>query len=310
MTPTDSEEPLPTSLMARLDRPSADRETTLAVVSDTHVHEDNESYLRRALADVDGRDVDALVHAGDLSGDGDPAEFDRFDALVEDLATPVYVVPGNHDLPKSFDDHPTLPFGEFESRYAPDGLPFVERIGGVDLIGLNSAGTDEFLSDTHDGKLPEAELEWLDSVLADAANPVIAVHHNLPAMMRQYETYRDEVLPEHDGSPPVMRDPSPFVDVLAAHDAPLVLTGHMHLPAVAEMRGTREVMCPSMRSFPLGYLLVRIGPEGTTVRFVNVATLDELETAYWERSRSKPNSAVLTGMAAARFASFPLLDER
>lgn len=299
-------------LMAKFDRPKTDQTTTIGVIADTHVREDdtNDKYLRRAIHDINARNVDAVVHAGDLTGDGRPAEFDRFDTLRKELSAPLHIIPGNHDLPKSFNDHPTFPFAEFENRYAPNGVPFVQQVGGIDLIGLNSAGTDEFLFDTHDGQLAENQLEWLDETLAEASTPVIAVHHNLPALMNRYRDHRDAMIPDHDDSPPVLRASDPFVESLASYDVSLLLTGHMHIPAVTEMESIREVSAPSTQTFPPGYLLITFGPDGTSVRLEVVADQNELRRVHRERRESKRNAEILTDMTTVQMAGFPLVDRR
>ena len=300
----------PTAVMARLARPRADRTTKIALVADTHVSESNRSYFEAAIEDINARNVDVVVHAGDLSFDGAPAEFDLFDELIGSLDPPWIAVPGNHDVPKESDDHPALPFRTFEDRYANDeGYPFVERIGELDLIAANSAGTDDVGTETSDGAIDDDQLEALDSMLSEATTPIVVVHHNLPAMMDQYVRAREAVYPEYDGGPPVFRSPGPFVDLLQTHAVPLVLTGHMHYPSVADQGGVREVTAPSLIRFLQGYVLVEIGPEGTTARLVVVADHDELLHGCRDRRRMSKLSEVLTDMTTANLALFPLVDE-
>ena len=295
----------PNPVLARFDDPVAEHRTHLAVVADTHVGRRRDHYFRRAVADINDRDVDAVVHLGDLSGDGAPSEFDRFDEIAETLDPPLHVVPGNHDVPKAFDDHEAMAFDEFRTRYAAD-FPFVERICGVDLVGVNSAGGDGTLARTHDGRVSAADVERLDELLADAANPVVAVHHQSPATIDQYLAFRDATAPEHDGVPPVLRDPDPFLDCLARHDVPLLLSGNLHIPSAADVRGVREVTAPSTQTFPQGYLLVTVGPDGTTVRLASLATHDEHRDVHQQRRKLKPNARVLTDMASVRLAGLPL----
>lgn len=304
-------EQTPLPVLAQFNDPIAEQQTQLAVVTDTHIGRGRDHYFQRAVIDINDRDVDAVVHLGDISGDGAPSEFDQFDEIASNLNPPWHVVPGNHDVPKAFDEHETLTFDEFQTRYAPDEFPFVEQIGGIDLVGVNSTVGDGALEITHDGHVSSTDVERLDEILSRTANPVVAVHHQSPAMIDQYLAFRDATVPGHEDVPPVLRDPNLFLDCLTKHDVPLLLSGNLHIPSVARIQGVTEVTAPSTQTFPPGYLLVSVGPGGTTVRLVNLATLDELRDLHQQRRNIKLNAEVLTNMASVRLAGLPLsVDER
>jgi len=306
--------------MATLDRPAADERTRVAVVADPHLSTEEtgtsklfdrtEEHVANAVADIAGRDVDATLCVGDITKDGEPWNFDRFDELVADLDAPFYSIPGNHDVPKEGYDHENLPMAEFEARYTPDGqgFPFHVAVGGIDVIGLNTAGTEEWLYDSHAGTVPDDQLDELDELLADADTPLVLAHHNLPAMSDQVHEHRELAEPDMF-VPPEMDDPEPFVETLERHDAPLLLTGHLHMPSAALQGSVRELMVPTTCSFPQGYCLVEVGPEGTEVRFVPVADFDGMVVGHRERSTDSVTARGLTGMAAARLAQFPLVEE-
>lgn len=308
------------SVMARLDRPRTDDRTRLAVIADPHLSteesgtsklfEYTEAHVANAVADIADRDVDAMVCAGDITKDGEPWNFDRFDELVADLDVPFYSIPGNHDVPKEGYDHENLPMAEFAERYTPDGqgVPFHVRVGGIDLIGLNTAGTEEWLYDSHAGTVPQEQLDWLEETLPETETPVVLAHHNLPAMSDQVHDHRDLAEPDMF-VPPEMDDPEPFAETLARHDAPLLLTGHLHMPSAALHDGVRELMMPTTCSFPQGYCLVDVGPEGTEVRFVPVTDFEGMTVGHRERSTDSVTARGLTSMAAVRLAQFPLVEE-
>jgi len=320
VTPLDRSGSPEGSLMATLDRPSADERTRVAVIADPHLSteeagtsklfERTETHVANAVADIAGRDVDATLCVGDITKDGEPWNFDRFDELAADLDAPFYSIPGNHDVPKQGYDHANLPMTEFESRYTPDGqgFPFHVAVGGIDVIGVNTAGTEEWLYDSHAGTVPEDQLDELDALLADADTPLVLAHHNLPAMSEQVHEHRELAEPDMF-VPPEMDDPEPFVETLERHDAPLLLTGHLHMPSAAAQGSVRELMMPTTCSFPQGYCLVDVGPEGTEVRFVPVADFDEMVVGHRERSTDSVTARGLTAMAAARLAQFPLVEE-
>lgn len=302
--------------MGRLARPTADEPTTIAVIGDPHIPRASEDtlklfqpdvFLERAVEDVNARGVDTALFVGDLTMDGFDEEYDRFDRIVEPLEVPWAAIPGNHDVWKTYDDHDSPPITAFEDRYTPDGLPFVIDHGDVQLIALDSSSHDD-VNDTHAGTVGADQLEWLDEQLAAATNPVVTLHHVLPAMIEQFEAYSRDVDPDLS-PPPVLGNARPLIDTLREHDVPLVLTGHLHIPSIADTDGVREVNAPATSTFPPAYLVLEIGPSGTDVRYVPLGDSTEVRTAFTRRSNLRPKAEALSVMAAARIASFPLVDE-
>lgn len=305
--------------MARLATPRSDEPTRLAVIADPHVstresgtsklYDRTLDHLEIALEDALVQSPDAVVSVGDLTKDGEPWNYEAVDEALADLPVPFYSIPGNHDVPKVTDAHEALPVAGFADRYAPgDSYPFHEQVGGVDLIGLNSAGTANRLYGTHDGEVDADQLAWLADVLKDAEAPLVMVHHNLPAMYDQYRAYREAIDPGLD-MPPTTRNPAPLVETFVESGRPLVLTGHYHIPASASTDGVQELMVPSTCSFPQAYLLVDVGPEGTTVQMVPIVDRAELRDAHNVRSNHSEEARALVAMASVRLAQFPLVDE-
>lgn len=305
-----------TTVMGRLARPTAAERTTIAVVGDPHIPRPAvdslklfraTEFLERAVEDVNARSVDDLLFVGDLTMDGFDEEFERFERIIADLEVPWVAIPGNHDVWKTYDDHDSPPIKNFEHRYTPGGLPFVRDTGGIELIALDSAAAD-VVDDTHDGIVEPDHVAWLDEQLSGATNPLVTLHHALPSMMAQFDRFRDAAASDL-GTPPVLRDPGPLVDTLVDHEVPLVLTGHLHVPSIAEINGLREVTVPATSTFPMAYITLEIGPSGTVVRYVPLGDVDEMQTAYTRRSDLKPKARALTAMASVRTATFPLLDD-
>ncbi|MFC7082523.1 metallophosphoesterase family protein [Halorussus caseinilyticus] len=206
--------------LARFARPRADTRTTLAVVSDPHLSTDKEGTwkvfhrtedrLRAAIADANDRGVDGVVFAGDLTEDGRPEDFDGAADVLADLDAPFVAVPGNHDVPKAFDDHDTPPVAEFADRFAPGEFPFRTQFGGVDVLGLNSASAPGGeLDATHDGAISDDQLSWLESTLPETDAALVVSHHNLPGL--DAAVGADGYAPH----PPVGDAPA-FVDALRA----------------------------------------------------------------------------------------------
>lgn len=305
-----------TTTMAEFASPRTDRPLRLAVIADPHVCVDENANdklfqsttaFERTIADINAQEVDYALSVGDLTLDGATAEYDIVDDALEDLSAPFVSIPGNHDVRNTFDSHPGISIEEFTDRYAPGELPFVVETDDLAIIGLDSSSADA-VADSHDGYVDPAQVDWLDDVLEEVDEAIVLVHHNLPGALEQFDDYRQAVDPSL-GTPPVLREPDALVDVLSAHDVPLVLSGHLHIPAFATTEGVREALAPSTCTYPQGYLLVEIDQRGTTVEYVPVATAEEATTAYTRRSRLKPKAKALTSMAAARLSAFPLFEE-
>jgi len=331
------------TVMARLAAPTTRYPTRLAVISDPHVStrasgsakqfDRTESFLETTIDDINGRDVDAVVSTGDLTKDGAPWDFRRVDELLAKLSAPCVAVPGNHDVPKTFDDHRSASRGRFVDRYTPGSLPYHTRIGGVDLFGLDSAWTPGGeLRESHDGRITAAQLGWLESRVATADCPVVLTHHNLPLTASDLAADGEATGVDMSGVP-VMRNGPEVVERVAAAGVPLALTGHIHLPGVghtgdAEASTARqstpkattdggttstprltEITAPATCTFPQAYLLVDIDSRGTTVRYVPIATPAEAIESYRARNNGTEIDRGQAVLGSIRTAQFPLIEE-
>ncbi|GAA0671395.1 metallophosphoesterase family protein [Natronoarchaeum mannanilyticum] len=304
--------PLDQSVLARFERPHVDEPVRLAVLADAHLatraegswkalHR-TETALERAIADVNDRGVDAALVAGDLTKDGEGRNFDRYEQLIERLNAPTATIPGNHDVPKAELDHRVIPVEAFAERFCEDGLPARRSFGGVDVVTLNTATHPHGrLRTSHDGAVGARQRRWLDDALDDAETPIVLGHHPVMA------------LPEHEQfsrSHFTLRDADATLDVLAGHDVPLVFSGHHHLPATSRERGVREVIAPALCSYPRAYLLVEVGPEGTTIHFVPVETPTAAVDVRLHGAGGNQVGRKVTEWAERRLAAAPLVDER
>ncbi|WP_159899134.1 metallophosphoesterase family protein [Salinirussus salinus] len=301
----------PGSLLARLDRPRAPERVRLAVLADPHLAVEGEGtwkvahrsreLFERAVARTDAVGADLAVLPGDLTGDGHPAAFEAVDEVLADLETPWVAVPGNHDVPKSFDGHESPPVGAFEQRYGPaGGFPFTREVGPVTLLGVNTASApDETLRSTWGGRVGERDRAWLADTLPDVETPVVVLHHNVAT------------LPENPGGKwgnfP-LGDADAVRGILADHEVPLALTAHHHVPALAEHGPTTEVLAPAVCSYPQGMLLVDIGPAGTEVWLVPLADAAEVREARRLATTGKPLAAGVVELVDRRIEALPLAD--
>ncbi|WP_255494053.1 metallophosphoesterase [Halarchaeum sp. CBA1220] len=277
--------PRPGPVLARLARP-AGPETTLAVLADVHAdaaresgswkcHEHALDRLRTALDDAGRLGADAVLVAGDLTRDGRPDSFDAVDAAFATFDGPVLCVPGNHDVPKTYRDAPSV--HAFRERYTPGVLPYVRRVGSVHVVGLDTASAVE---DGSHGRVTDDQLAWLDAVLPTIGEAVVVCHHNL-------------------------------ADVLADHDVPLAVSGHAHWPTVGTAGRVRELLAPAVCSFPQAGLLLDVTPEGTTVSMLPLADRDGLRAAHdAARDGTERSRRIVETFRDGYLTRFPLVDER
>lgn len=300
-------------VLARLPAPTSSEPTRLAVLSDVHVamgadgtdrlFHRTEDRLAAAVDRLNRSDPDLVLFCGDLTKDGEPWNFDRFDELVAAFDPPHVGTPGNHDVPKSSDEHRTPTVAAFERRYTPGSLPLVERVGGVDLVVCNSASLpDGSLSDTHRGELSHGQLEWLEGTLPTLSNPVVAMHHNVVPLLGSALADR----------PPwrtfTLRNREAVGSLLARHDVPLVISGHHHVPAIARPAGLTQLVAPAACAYPQAHLLLEIGPSGTTVRMIPHADRDQQIEAY-EAMQASGLRRAFSSLVGATIEAAPVVDE-
>lgn len=293
----------PGPTLARLDGPTAARPTSLAVLADLHVtpwatgtwkvYHRTVERLRMALTEATRLDADAVAIAGDLTKDGVPQEFDRADALLDASDPPVLAVPGEHDLPQPGDTHRTPPVGAFADRFADGGYPFVEHVGGIALVGVDTATAGD-----GSPSVTATQLDWLESVLPGLESPVVVCHHTLTVA---------------DGAPTTSRiaNAPELARVLDAGGVELVLSGARHWPGTGTCCGVREVVAPAVCSLPQAFLHVRIDGGGTTVDLVPLADRTGFEEAYADASDGGAYGQWVAGCVdAGALSQFPLVDDR
>jgi predicted phosphodiesterase len=300
-------------VLARFDRPRSPGRTSVAVVSDPHCstrqtgtwkcYHRTERRLRTAIDGCNDRGVDAVVFAGDLTAEGRTRDFDAVHDALAGLSAPAFAVPGNHDVPKPWNDHDVPTVAAFGRRFAPDGLPFHADVGGLDVVGIDTAtAPDGSLAEGHAGRASADQLAWLDEVLPRLDEPVVVGHHNLSSE-----------LPSVPGATAratfPLEDATALLETLALHDVSLYCSGHLHVPAVAERAGVRELVVPPLSSFPQGHLRLEVGPGGTTVRFVPVAGPAGVEESYLAARKASARTEAVAEATAAQLGRLPLRDE-
>ena len=164
--------------------------------------------------------LDFVVVSGDMTDDGDPASFQRFETLFETIGLPVFVVPGNHDGPAEY------------YRYRDASMQFADwditnRV--VDLSGLRLIGIDTCIESETTGRIDAAALSLVQQeIVRQGSGPLIIVmHHPLFSPgMRDFDA-----VARLEGS-------DQMLEIVRRSGAPqIILAGHVHRPYLGNRHG-------------------------------------------------------------------------
>lgn len=280
---------------------------TFAVVADTHMNQ-SEDYssspypanalanarTRRVVAELNQAAPNFVIHLGDIVNPvpelptyGEAAG--HFKDLVADLAPPLHLVSGNHDVgdkPVSWmpagtvcDEHIALYEQHFGAHY------YVVDHGDLRIVVINAQIINSGLS------VEQAQMDWLETVLADSTDKRVFVCTHYPP----YVSNADE-----NGSYDNIDEPgrSWLLDLIREHKPEALFCGHVHnfwydligetetyiLPSTAFVRHDYSEM---YRIGPgdqygrndeakLGYFLVRVYEQGHVIENIRTygRTLD------------------------------------
>lgn len=146
----------------RLSGLSNKEELTFVVTGDSHLDYDN---LERMVEEVNSdKDVDFVLHTGDITDHGLLREFEWAVARMEKLKVPFVVTLGNHDL---------LSNGDEVYRHMFGNENFVFTVDSTRFICYNSNGREYDFK----GRVPN--LPWLESVMKPDGtfNSIVLISH-------------------------------------------------------------------------------------------------------------------------------------
>ncbi len=124
---------------------------------------------------------DHIVVSGDLAQRGTKGQLREAAAFLKSFPFPVFVVPGNHDMPGAFRLHERFaqPWRQYQKLVSADLEPTF-RSEDLLMIGLNSARTGGFYLDWSRGRLSPRQMKRVIEHCAQApekALRVLVVHH-------------------------------------------------------------------------------------------------------------------------------------
>lgn len=192
----------------------------IAQVSDIHcgtITFDPE-LMETCVAQVNERDVDLVVVAGDLTAEGYVWEFEEAAGWLERFEAPTFVVPGNHDARNIGWIHFRRLFGE---RFPVERRVFEgDRAERIDAPGVTVVGVDSSQPDLNEGRVGREWYGWIRERFERASDDlkVFVVHHHLisiPGTGRERSTVVDAGM---------------LLQVLAESRVDVILSGHKHVP--------------------------------------------------------------------------------
>jgi 3',5'-cyclic-AMP phosphodiesterase len=161
-----------------------------------------------------------VVISGDLTHDGNLEDYRFLKKLLDEeeqaLGIPIHVALGNHDFREPFREGFLGEAPSDESYY----YSFMEQ--GLRVIMLNTQ-----VPGTHEGRLDDLQLAWLDDLLSEPAPcGTIIVHHH-PVVWTPTIMMDDHLL----------QNPQDLAQVLEGRDVIGLLSGHIHYHNIGTLSG-------------------------------------------------------------------------
>ncbi|MFN6167056.1 MAG: metallophosphoesterase family protein [Pseudanabaena sp.] len=198
-------------------------------------------------------DLDFLLLPGDLTQHGEPENHQWLAERLAKLPYPVYVIAGNHDLPRveTFDQF-TLHYTQFgftKGISEPNKLYYeCEVLPNVRLIGLNSNRFNE--EGQQIGWIDQEQLEWLQNVLdrKDYGLNLVTIHHNV--LEHMHDQSRNAL-----GKRYMLGNTQQLCEILHRANVKMVFTGHLHVQDIAysDRYDLYDITTGSLVSYPHPY---------------------------------------------------------
>ncbi len=226
---------------------------------------------------------DLVLHAGDITDQGDHPSHEFALRTFERLGCPVVATPGNHD---TFEPGTRERFGRAYGGSAGTWSHATD-VAGVRVLVLDSAWwfwadappTECIDWDRHKAGTcrgigaSDADLAWLDAELARGRDmPLVVVTH--PPMHS-----KPIVPPEPIHHPPGMKPPlneygtrnDDVLAVIAKHDSPdVVVAGHWHYHDLTASNGTLNCTTAALVEYPCEARVMEIGGGRVSIRTIGL----------------------------------------
>ncbi|MDJ0507807.1 MAG: metallophosphoesterase [Crocosphaera sp.] len=237
--------------------------------------------LEKALNHLEQLNLDFLLLPGDLTQDGEPDNHYWLQKRLKSLPFPVFVVPGNHDVPSLLRTSKTIGFQDFPSYYGEYGydskqLYYTQEIlPGVRIIGLNS---NHFTPEAKQlGCLDEQQLTWLENLLPQVKDQLllIMIHHNVIEHLPGQGTHEL-------GKRYMLDNACLLLKMLSSVNCKLIFTGHLHVQDIAYDQGIYEITTGSLVSYPHPYRVIEVQGYDNSSFSLNVTSHRIKSVPGWE----------------------------
>jgi 3',5'-cyclic AMP phosphodiesterase CpdA len=231
-------------------------------------------------------DLDFLLLPGDLTQHGEPENHQWMADRLAQLPYPVYVIPGNHDVPTLLADAQSVGYAEFPDFYRQFGYGesgdrhyYTQLLQpGVRLIALNSNTFDADGNQT--GCIDAEQMVWLQQTLAQSQNELVMVmiHHNV---IEHIPNQANDPL----GQRYILHNADELLGHLQAAGVQIVLTGHLHIQHISQQGDLYDITTGSLVSYPHPYRVMEVAVDqhgaGTlTIRSDQVEQVSDWETLH------------------------------
>jgi 3',5'-cyclic AMP phosphodiesterase CpdA len=214
--------------------------------------------LEVVLKHLETLNLDFLLLPGDLTQDGEVQNHQWLQQRLASLPFPVYVIPGNHDVPSLTATDKSIAFQDFPSYYQEFGYGNSQQMyytcevhPGVQLIALNSNQFDA--EGKQLGCLDRQQIIWLEKTLSQLQDKLVLVmiHHNVIDHLPGQSN--------HSLGKRYMLDNAPILlQILAKFEVKLIFTGHLHIQHVSQTKGIYEITTGSLVSYPHPYRILEL----------------------------------------------------
>jgi predicted MPP superfamily phosphohydrolase len=265
-----------------------------------HLVEVSIAALEIVLQRLEQLDLDFLLLPGDLTQHGEPENHIWLAERLAKLPYPVYVVPGNHDIPAQFATERSIGLADFPSYYQkfgydnPNQVYYSQKIlPGVRLVGLNSNFFDPQGQQIGTGCLDSDQLRWLEKSLPEVKDElvIVMIHHNVVEHLPGQS--RDSL-----GRRYMLNNAPELLNLLQAAGVQLIFTGHLHVQDIACHQGIYDITTGSLVSYPHPYRILHFYQDEQgkgqlqieSDRVSSVPGWEDLQTLSreWMGDRSRP----------------------
>lgn len=241
---------------------------TIIHLSDTHLCPEGQllhgsidswQHTRQVLRASEHFSPDAIVVTGDNADRGAPIHpmaAAMFNDIQEEFGCPVITIPGNHDPAGSVGPE----FNTQRLSIGPYQANTVHEVLGLRIIGLDSGGFQ-----LAQGELDQAQLSWLQSLLAVPAplGSLLLLHHPPVEATSKVRAGRG------------LKDPMALAAITAGTDVRAILCGHYHQAATSQLINIPVLMAPAvsynMNPFAPHEILAESGPGFAVLQLGNDA---------------------------------------